>query len=138
MIKIKCVFLIMIICFFGCNLRRNSFMDRIEVVYDTTLCVRNLDIEANVYLISDSINNNVIDSKDKAFEIIKSHITSIHEVGIDYDNPIVRMNLLGDSLWILEVSEKQHKSKDVITIGNTIYFEVNKNNGEIVKFVIEE
>ena len=138
MIKIKCVFLLIIICFFSCNLRRNSFMDRIEIVYDTTLCVRNVDVVANVYLISDSINNNVIDSKEKAFEIIKSHITSIHEVGIDYDNPIVRMNLLGDSLWILEVSEKQHKSKDVITIGNTIYFEVNKNNGEIVKFVIEE
>ena len=138
MIKIKSVFLIMIICFFGCNLRRNSFMDRIEIVYDTTLCVRNLDVVANVYLISDSINNNVIDSKEKAFEIIKSHITSIHEVGIDYDRPIVRMNLLGDSLWILEISEKQHKSKNIITIGNTIYFEVNKNNGEIVKFVIEE
>ena len=59
-------------------------------------------------------------------------------MGIDYDSPIVRMNLLGDSLRLLEISEKQHKSKNKSTIGNTIYFEVNKNNGEIVKFVIEE
>ena len=72
MIKIKCVFLLMIICFFSCNLRRNSFMSRIEVVYDTTLCARNLDVEANVYLISDSTNNNVIDvflQNEKAFYI---------------------------------------------------------------------
>ncbi len=138
MIRIKCVLLIVIICFFSCNLRRNSFMERIELVYDTSLYVRNLDVETNTSLISDSINNNAIDSKEKAFEIIKSHLTSISKIGIDYDNPIVRINLSGDSLWILEVSEKQHESNNIITIGNTIYYEIAPQNGEIIKIVIEE
>lgn len=125
-----------VFCITSCNMRRQKARDtsnNMKFVIDTNLQQEYLDVDPLIEYMTGTQKS--IISAEKAFEKVKPSINDLVEKGIIHQTPF-HIHLVNDSIWIIR-NEVTSSEKELF-FGGTVYFEVRKKDGCILKCIVEE
>ena len=128
----------MLCCVSGCVSRKQSsdelLAKNFEYVIDTTLQQEYTDVEPSTEKVVYPIT---VESVNQVIDIIKPIIQSCVKEGIlQNEQTKVCINLV-DTIWLVRTNVVM-TDNDVFYLGGAIYLEINKTDGGILKFVVEE
>lgn len=127
----KNIVLFLITCFLGCTLKHET---TVGFIRDSTLQLKYSDIEATLYIDSNSILTQII-SDTMAFNIVKAEIDNLIKNGMIGNQYPLSINLVNDSIWLIQGNLSMESNK--IVFGKTVYFELEKKSGHVTKRIIE-
>jgi hypothetical protein len=127
----KNIVLFLITCFWGCTLKHET---TVGFIRDSTLQLKYSDIEATLYIDSNSILTQII-SDTMAFNIVKAEIDNLIKNGMIGNQYPLSINLVNDSIWLIQGNLSMESNK--IVFGKTVYFELEKKSGHVTKRIIE-
>lgn len=126
------------LCLAGCSVRKSkttNIWEEVSFIIDTTLQQECVDIKP--FEECDTITTNkMIVSVEHAFERVKPSINSLIEEGVIEVQGPFHIHLIHDSIWIVR-SEPVSKI-DELLFGGAVYYEIRKNDGFVLKRIIEE
>ena len=128
----KNIVLFLITCFWGCTLKHET---TVGFIRDSTLQLKYSDIEATLYIDSNSILTQII-SDTMAFNIVKAEIDNLIKNGMIGNQYPLSINLVNDSIWLIQGNLSMESNK--IVFGKTVYFELEKKSGHVTKRIIED
>ncbi len=131
----KYFFLICIILFCSCGYKEQKNNQEIsEFIVDSTL-KRNYQECKGCYFMPNNHNGKDVQTAKKAFELALPILSDMNKGNIENLIPI-HITLVEDTIWILY--GYPHPKDNEIIMGGGLYIEMSKNNGAILKAIIEE
>lgn len=129
---------LLLLCLAGCNVKGSktaNIREEVNFIIDTTLRKEYVDVKP--FEECDTISTNkMIVSVEDAFEKVKPSIKSLIEQGVIEIQGPLHIHLINDSIWI--VKSEPVSRIDELLFGGTVYYEIRKNDGFILKCIIEE
>ena len=128
--------LIFILCIYGCSEKNKKIqIQNNDYIIDTTLQIEYID-DASFERFQMKYNNSVEIREEDAFNIACEAIKKMQNHGIKLHLPL-RMHLVNDSIWIIRNEPIPSKGNEIF-FGNSVYLEIRKMDGLILKGIIEE
>lgn len=122
----------------GCTAKREKFIgsvSNIHFIVDTTLQRQYLDVKP--FDNPDTLQTkNPICSAEEVFQKIKPNINRLITKGVIWNNQVFHINLVYDSIWV--IWSKPMTEANELLFGGTIYYEIHRNDGYLLKSVLEE
>jgi len=126
------------LCLAGCSVRKSkttNIQEEVSFIIDTTLQQEYVDVKP--FEGCDTISTNkIIVSVEDVFEKVKPCINSLVKEGIIEIQGPLHIHLINDSIWI--VRSKPVSKTNELFFGGTVYYEIRKNDGFVLKRIIEE
>lgn len=83
-------------------------------------------------------NTRPVSTVEEVFLLLKPNIISLIREQYIWPNVIAYINLVDNDIWVVNVVLPQEKQNNIQAFGGSVYYEVKKSNGCILKAIIGE